>query len=140
MPLVKSTPSPKEPTFELDEFNQPREVSGPDAWIRDIVSMALFEPGMFSENTSRGVHSQNELYPFTEPAVNTIYNKLNNACENYLKDIPIDTLNISSYNWAEKNTNVLVISCTFTTSTGPTSYAAYISTIDSQLSYIISQI
>ena len=137
MPLNKTIPTPREPTFELNEFNQPLEVSGPDAWIRDIVSMALYEPGMFSENTSLGVYSQNELYSFATPAINTIYN---NACENYLKDIPIDTLNVSSYNWDEKNTTVLVISCTFTTTTGPTTYAAYISTIDTQLSYIISQL
>lgn len=140
MPLNKTIPTPREPTFELNEFNQPLEVSGPDAWIRDIVSMALYEPGMFSENTSLGVYSQNELYSFATPAINTIYNNLHNACENYLKDIPIDTLNVSSYNWDEKNTTVLVISCTFTTTTGPTTYAAYISTIDTQLSYIISQL
>ena len=140
MPLNKTIPTPREPTFELNDFNQPLEVSGPDAWIRDIVSMALYEPGMFSENTSLGVYSQNELYSFATPAINTIYNNLHNACENYLKDIPIDTLNVSSYNWDEKNTTVLVISCTFTTTTGPTTYAAYISTIDTQLSYIISQL
>ena len=126
MPLNKTIPTPREPTFELNDFNQPLEVSGPDAWIRDIVSMALYEPGMFSENTSLGVYSQNELYSFATPAINTIYNNLHNACENYLKDIPIDTLNVSSYNWDEKNTTVLVISCTFTTTTGPTTYAAYI--------------
>lgn len=140
MPLNKTIPTPREPTFELNDFNQPLEVSGPDAWIRDIVSMALYEPGMFSENTSLGVYSQNELYSFATPAINTIYNNLHNACENYLKDIPIDSLNVSSYNWDEKNTTVLVISCTFTTTTGPTTYAAYISTIDTQLSYIISQL
>lgn len=140
MPLLKSIPTPKEPTFELNSFDQPLEISGPDVWIRDIISIALYEPGTFSEDASIGVYSQNELYNFTDAAVSIIQGKLEKACKEYLADVPIDNLSVSNYFWEVKNTNVLVIHCTFETTTGPTTYAAYLSIIDSQLSYILSQL
>lgn len=140
MPLLKTTPTPKEPTFELDSFDQPLEISGPDVWIRDLVSIALYEPGTFSEDGAIGAYVQNELFDFSDEAVAIIQSRLARACKEYLSDIPIDNLGVMTYYWEEKNTNVLVIHCTFETSTGPSTYAAYLSTIDSQLSYIISQL
>lgn len=140
MPLLKTIPTPKEPTFELDSFDQPLEISGPDVWIRDLVSIALYEPGTFSEDSSIGAYAQNELFNFADNAVSIIQSKLSHACSEYLSDVPIENLSVLAYNWEEKGTTVLVINCTFESQTGSTTYAAYISTIDSQLSYIISQL
>lgn len=140
MPLLKQIPSPKEPTFEIDSFDQPLEVSGADAWVRDVIAAAFFEPGTFSDDPDFGVAIDKEMFADMGTAIATVNQKLQYACEEYLADIPIKDLVVTAYHWKENGTYVMVVNITFDTEEGPTTYAAYVTTIDTQLSYIISQL
>ena len=71
---------PREVTFDLNEFNEPLEVTGPDAWIRDIVAMIFYEPGTFADDPSAGVGINYETYDFDREAVRTVQEKLNSCC------------------------------------------------------------
>ena len=133
-------PEIKEPTFELNEFNEPLTVSGPDAWIRDVVSMALYEQGTFSEDPNAGAAMNYELYNFSEDSVRIIENRMTQCCDIYLSDVPIKELNVATYYWEDMNTTVLVLSVTFEYERDLVSYAAYISLIDHQLRYVVNQL
>lgn len=140
MMLSSKTVEPREPTFELNSFNEPMEVTGPDAWIRDVVAIALYEEGTFVEDPECGVNTSAEVYNFLEESVSIIRNKLSEACKTYLKNVPIQTLSVSSYYWDEKDTYVVVISVSFKYESSLKSYNAYVTTIDHQLMYVVSQL
>ena len=140
MPLLKQIPSPKEPTFEIDSFDQPLEVSGADAWVRDVIAAAFFEQGTFSDDPEFGVEINKEMFAEIDVAIASVNRKLQDACEGYLSNIPISDLSVSAYFWNETGTYVMVLNVVFDTDEGPTTFAAYVTTIDTQLSYIISKL
>ena len=131
---------PREPTFELDMFDEPMEVTGPDAWIRDVVAMAFYEPGTFVADPLAGAYINNEVYNFANESPGIIKNKLQNSCNTYLSDVPIENLDVSSYYWEEMDVYVIVVSVAFRYQGKLKSYNAYITTIDYQLRYVVSQI
>lgn len=132
--------TPREPTFELNEFNEPLEVEGPKSWIRDVVEMAFYEPGTFSDDPELGVNVNGELYTFAEESAASIRTKLSEACKTYLSDIPLKELIVSTYFWEEMETYVTVITATFNYQNKPVVYNAYASVIDYQLRYVVSQL
>ena len=140
MPLMKKDPEPREVTFELNQFDQPLEVTGADAWIRDIVAMAFMENGTYSDDPDLGCHISKELFTDIDTAVGEVKSRMDTMVAKYLDDIPIDDLTVAAYYWDEKSTYVLVLSVTFSIEEGHTTYAAYVSIIDHELSYIISQL
>ena len=131
---------PREPTFELNEFNEPLEVEGAKSWIRDVVEMAFYEPGTFSDDPDLGVNVNGELYTFAEESANTIRERLVEACRVYLEDIPIEDIIVTTYLWEEMDTYVTVITASFKQSSTPIVYNAYVSVIDHQLRYVVSQL
>lgn len=132
--------TPREPTFELDDFNRPLEVEGADAWIRDVVAMAFYEPGTFAADPNLGVAVNTTSFEFMDDAVISIREKLTQACRVYLSDVPIESLVVSSYYWDELDTNVLAINVSFRYEQQLKSYAAYATVIDHQLRYIVNQL
>ena len=132
--------TPREPTFELNEFNEPLELDGPKAWIRDVVEMAFYEPGTFSDDPELGVNINGELYTFAEESAARIRNGLTEGCKNYLRDIPIKELIVSTYFWEEMQSYVTVITASFNYENKPVVYNAYASVIDHQLRYVVSQL
>lgn len=131
---------PREPTFELDEFNEPMEVTGPDVWVRDVVAMAFYEQGTFADDPQAGAAINYEVYNFDDEAARIIQERMNECCKKYLSDIPIESLDVSIYAWEEMNTNVLVLNVTFRDDRGLLPYAVYISLIDHQLRYVVNQL
>jgi hypothetical protein len=131
---------PREPTFELDMFNEPLEVKGADAWVRDVIAMAFYEEGTFTDDPDLGVNINREVYNFVNESVATIKSKLTAACDDYLSDVPIEDLIIASYYWEEMDTYVITISVSFKEESNLKSYAAYVTTIDYQLRYIVNQL
>jgi hypothetical protein len=132
--------TPREPTFELNEFNEPLELTGPKAWIRDVVAMAFYEPGTFSDDPDLGVNVNGELYTFAEESAARIRTNLTAACDKYLGDIPMTELIVSTYLWEEMDTYVTVITASFKQPKNVVMYNAYVSIIDHQLRYVVSQI
>ena len=131
---------PREPTFELNQFDEPLEAAGPDAWIRDVVAMAFYEPGTFVTDPTLGVYINSEVYNFTDTSANIIRSKMMNACRKYLTDVPLDSLDVSTYYWEEMDTYVVVLSVTFKYEHSLRMYAAHVAVIDHQLRYIVSQL
>lgn len=132
--------TPREPTFELNMFNEPMEVTGPDAWVRDVVAMAFYEPGTFTDDPDVGVNINGETYTFTEESANIIRERLAYACKRYLTNVPIENLVVANYYWEAASTYVTAITMAFSFQGTLRSYAAYVSLIDHQLRYIVNQL
>ena len=131
---------PREPTFELDMFDEPLEVTGPDAWVRDVVAMAFYEPGTFTDDPDVGVNINGETYTFVEESADIIRGRLVSACNKYLTDVPIENLVVATYFWDEASTYVTAITMQFNYEQTLRSYAAYVTIIDYTLRYIVNQL
>jgi hypothetical protein len=140
MPLRRENVVPREPTFELDDFGNPLEVTGPDAWIREILEIAFYENGTFSDDPDAGAEIQRQVYDTTQDSPREIKRAIINSIQSYLSDIPIEEFDVNVYYWDEKDSYVTVIQITFNWKGSLTTYAAYLSTIDDQLRYVVSQL
>lgn len=134
------TINPREPTFELNRFNEPMEVTGPDAWVRDVVAMAFYEPGTFTDDPGAGVNINGETYTFTEESAGIIRSRLTENCDRYLSDVPIEDLIVATYYWESAAMYVTAITMQFRYNQTLKSYAAYVAIVDHTLRYIVNQL
>ena len=127
----------REPTFDLDDFDQPKEVEAPLSWMYDIIYLAFFEKGTFHNSPDIGVEITTQYYDTKENTVFNLKKELTTQVSKYLGDIPVKEINVASYYWDEKGVDIIVITVTFSVNNELITAAAYISLVDETLTYII---
>lgn len=127
----------REPTFDLDDFDQPREVEAPLSWMYDIIYLAFFEKGTFHNSPDIGVEITTQYYDTKENTVFNLKKELTTQVSKYLGDIPVKEINVASYYWDEKGVDIIVITVTFSVNNELITAAAYVSLVDETLTYII---
>ena len=127
----------REPTFDLDDFDQPKEVEAPLSWMYDIIYLAFFEKGTFHNSPDIGVEITTQYYDTKENTVFNLKKELTTQVSKYLGDIPVKEINVASYYWDEKGVDIIVITVTFSVNNELITAAAYVSLVDETLTYII---
>lgn len=129
----------KEPTFEVSDFNSPKEVENADAWIRLIAELIFLEKGTYSDSPDAGVQISD--YEFNElvEGKSHLQTEINSQCSQYLSDIPIGVLEVSSFYWEEKNQYVVQVLVGFVEGSVLTYRAIHITDEDKTLTYLISK-
>lgn len=127
----------REPTFDLNDFDQPKEVEAPLSWMYDIIFLAFYEKGTFHDSPDIGVNITTQYYDTKENAVFNIKKELSTQVSRYLSDIPVREINVASHYWEEKGVDIIVITVTFSVMDELITAAAYISLVDETLTYVI---
>lgn len=127
----------REPTFDLDDFDQPKQIDAPLSWMYDIIYLTFYEKGTFHDSPDIGVNITTQYYDTTEDAVKIIRKELTTQVSKYLSDIPIKEINVSSHYWEEKGVDIIVIEVSFSVNDELITAAAYVSLIDETLTYVI---
>lgn len=127
----------REPTFDLDDFDQPKQIDAPLSWMYDIIYLTFYEKGAFHDSPDIGVNITTQYYDTTEDAVKIIRKELTTQVSKYLSDIPIKEINVSSHYWEEKGVDIIVIEVSFSVNDELITAAAYVSLIDETLTYVI---
>ena len=129
----------REPTFEISDFNTPKEIENADAWIKLIAALIFLEKGTYSDSPDAGVHIA--MYEFNElvEGKTNLESEIRYQCANYLSDIPIGVLEVKSVYWEEKNQYIVRVLVGFKEGSVLTYRAIDITDEDKILSYIISK-
>lgn len=129
----------KEPTFEISDYNSPKEVLNADAWVRLIASLIFLEKGTYSDSPDAGVHiSQYEFNDLVEGKVD-LRSEIQRQCNEYLTDIPIGVLDVQSVYWEEKDQYIVQVLIGFQEGSVTTFRAINITDNDDTLSYLIAK-
>lgn len=127
----------KEPTFTVSDFNSPKEVENADMWIELICQLVFMEKGTYSDSPEIGVEiSKYEFADLTKDA-STLEMEIKDQIGMYLSDIPIGTLTVKPYYWAERNIYIIRILVGFMNGSVSIIRAIDITNEDNVLSYII---
>ena len=127
----------REPTFDLDDFDQPKKVEAPLSWMYDIIYLAFYEKGTFHDSPDIGVNITTQYYDTKENTVYNLKRELTTQVSQYLSDIPVKEINVESHYWEEKDVDIIVIDVTFSINNELIAAAAYVSLVDETLTYVI---
>lgn len=127
----------REPTFDLNDFDQPKELAPPVSWMTDIIYLLFYEKGTFHDTPDIGVDINSQSFDNVEYIVYYLKNEITNQVNVHLSNIPVREINVTSYFWQEKQVNVLVVTVTFSIDNELVTAAAYITLVDETLTYII---
>lgn len=129
----------KEPTFEISDFNSPKEVENADAWIRLIAELIFLEKGTYSESPNAGVQIANYEFNDLMEGMSDLQTEIQTQCSTYLSDIPIGTLTVNSFYWEDKNQYVVQVLVGFIENAVRTYRAINITDEDKTLTYLIAK-
>ena len=79
------------------------------------------------------------MYKDTEKYVYDVQREINNQVNLYLGNIPFDGVDVSTYYWASRNTDIVRITLRFNVNGTIISRNAYVTKKDDVLTYIISK-
>lgn len=129
----------KEPTFEVSDYNTPKEIENADSWIKLIAALIFLEKGTYSDSPDAGVHIAK--YEFNElvEGKSELESEIRQQCATYLSDIPIGVLEVASVYWEEKNQYIVRVLVGFREGSVLTYRSIDITDEDKILSYVISK-
>lgn len=127
----------REPTFDLDDFDQPKQIEAPLSWMYDIIYLAFYEKGTFHDSPDIGVNITTQYYDTIENTVSHLKKELTTQVSKYLSDIPVKEISVESHYWEEKDVNIVVINVTFSINNDLINAAAFVSLVDETLTYVI---
>lgn len=127
----------REPTFDLNDFDQPKMLKPPESWMNDIMYLVFYERGTFHDTPDIGVHITAEAFDNAEYIVHYLKNEITRQVKEHLSDIPVNDINVSSFLWEEKKIHVVAISVTFNLGNQFVTATAYVTMVDETLTYII---
>ena len=129
----------KEPTFEVSNFESPREVDNADMWIKLICELIFLEKGTYSDEPDCGVHIAKYAYNDLIEDSSILESEIKLQVGSYLADIPIGTLSVKAYYWEERNIYILRVLVGFVEGSVITYRTIDINDENRTLSYIISK-
>lgn len=129
----------REPTFAVSAFDTPLELEGADAWTTQICQLLFLEKGTYEHSPDLGIEIASNMYKDTEKYVYDVQREINNQVNLYLGNIPFDGVDVSTYYWASRNTDIVRITLRFNVNGTIISRNAYVTKKDDVLTYIISK-
>lgn len=128
-----------EPTFAVSAFNTPLELEGADAWTTQICQLLFLEKGTYEHTPDMGIEISSKTYTDTDSYVYTMQREINTQVNQFLSNIPLNSINVSTYYWASRNTDIVRITLGFNVDGTIISRSAYVTKKDDVLTYIISK-
>ena len=129
----------REPTFAVSAFETPLELEGPDAWTTQICQLLFLEKGTYEHTPDLGIEISSKMYHDTDSYVYDLQQEITSQVNTHLIDIPFCGVDVSTYYWASRNTDIVKITVKFNVGGTIISRSAYITKKDDVLTYIISQ-
>lgn len=129
----------REPTFAVSAFDTPLELEGADAWTTQICQLLFLEKGTYEQTPDLGIDITSHMYKDTDKYVYDVQREINNQVSLYLGNIPFDGVDVSTYYWASRNTDIVKITLRFNVNGTIISRNAYVTKKDDVLTYIISK-
>lgn len=129
----------REPTFAVSAFDTPLELEGADAWTTQICQLLFLEKGTYEHSPDLGIDITSHMYKDTAKYVYDVQKEINTQVNQYLGNIPFDGVDVSTYYWASKNTDIVQITLRFNVNGTIISRNAYVTKKDDVLTYIISK-
>lgn len=129
----------REPTFAVSAFETPLELEGPDAWTTQICQLLFLEKGTYEHTPDLGIEISSKMYHDTESYVYDLQREITNQVNMHLSSIPFSGVDVSTYYWASRNTDIVRIVVRFTVNGTTVTRSAYITKKDDVLTYIISK-
>ena len=100
-------------TFQMDAFNKPLELTKYQAWAQEVITVMMMEPGTLPSSPLCGCGFNAQLMKDVEYLNNTVSAKVNNMVEEYLEEIPFDSISFEEY---DIDKSVILVYINFTTS------------------------
>jgi len=101
-----------EQALEINTFNEPLELSGPNAWARLISNLVFMSPGTIPTDPEMGCEIQKYEFSFIDDVKEEIEEKITDQVRTYFPDIPLQEITVTS----EENStgrNILLIILSF---------------------------
>jgi hypothetical protein len=130
--------SARDMLMKMDGFNVPMEVTGPDAWIHNILDILFLEKGTYSDTPELGIDLNSITYLTTDEMVRYISDQLTAQTQKYLPDVPLSNLTVSIKE-TENSDYVLNISVAFSVNYGTVSRSAFVSVKNKIIDYIVEK-
>lgn len=139
MAASTTSKTPKEPSFEINNFNLPDERDNVDEWIELIRSLIFMEKGTYSDDPDCGVHIATYEFGDLVRDSGALQSEIERQCKAYLSDVPIGTLVVQSFYNEDRNIYVVKILVGFVEGSVKTQREIQISDEDGVLSSIIAK-
>lgn len=91
--------------FGLNSFNKPMEVSGPEAWAKEILTLMFMEPGTYPSDPNIGIGVKAELYHDFDYLKNYVVDHVQLQVDKYLPDIPFAGIEVRE---SEEDENIVI--------------------------------
>lgn len=86
----------KELTLELNSFGEPLELSGKTAWVSQIVSLIMLEPGTYPSNPLMGVGLKKYEFEVLDTNLSRLRDLISSQVKTYLPDIPFNDVTLGT--------------------------------------------
>jgi len=106
----------KELSLSLNSFGNPLELSGKKAWISQIVSLIMLEPGTYPSNPLMGVGLKKYEFEVLDSALSKLRDLVSTQIKTYLPDIPFSDVTMGTREY--KGKPILVFLFEFNNSIG----------------------
>ena len=83
-------------TFEINSFGKPLELSGIEAWTRDVLRILFMEKGTMPSDPEMGCGITREMYHDIQTLKGTIRTQAESQIRQYLPDVPFLAMNVYS--------------------------------------------
>lgn len=96
-------------TFEINSFGKPLELSGVQAWTRDVLRILMMEKGTMPSDPNMGCGITREMYHDIQTLKGTIRNHADSQIKQYLPDIPYLAMKVYSEDELVKDGNPNIV-------------------------------
>lgn len=86
----------KELCLELNSFGEPLELSGKTAWVNQIVSLMMLEPGTYPSNPIKGVGLKKYEFEVLDTNLSRLRDLVSSQIKTYLPDIPFNDVTMGT--------------------------------------------
>ena len=127
--MITSSPlesSKAETSLQINSFDKPEKLTDVSAWSQLMLNLIFLKPGSYPSIPEMGVGIEDYQYDFLDEAISELSSKITTQQQTYLPDIPLDGVEISSYD--NNGQMILIIQLYFSTSSGPVSSAIAVNT------------
>lgn len=97
----------------INSFQEPSELSGKYAWIKQIEHLLFLKKGTFPSNPQLGVGLQTYDYAFIDDAIPKLQDEITEQVRTYFPDMPFDSVTIITQDHPSRREKILILVINF---------------------------
>lgn len=102
-------------TLDINSFDKPKELANAKAWAQLMLNLIFLKPGTYPSLPEMGVGLEGYQYEDLESAIGELNTIISSQQKQYLPQIPVENVNVSSMDY--NGQKIIVIQMAFTLKT-----------------------